>query len=399
MNYGGKGIKQKKKLLNSATTKLGTKLGIFFIKLALVAAIAVVVSGSCLVLGSFQGIIENAPDIASVNVSPEGFATKIYDSDENEIQTLSSAGANRTYVTIDQIPKDLQHAFIAIEDERFYEHNGIDMRGILRAASITLSSGEMSQGASTITQQLARNIFLTQEVTWQRKIEEIFIAWGLEKKYSKEQILEFYLNNIYFGNGYYGVEAAAKGYFNKSVSQLTLSEQAFIAAIPNNPSKYNPLTGFDKTLKRRDLILQQMYEADYISYVDYYMAKGENIVLNQPEQEKEDNSVVTYVRHCATESLMKSTGFSFRDNFSSKEDEESYDSLYDTYYTRCQQMLLSGGYTVYTSFDMDLQNKLQQAVDDNLAGYTEVSDDGIYKMQGAAVSIDNSTGNVVAIVR
>ena len=369
MNYGGKGIKQKKRLLNSATTKLGTKLGIFFIKLALVAAIAVVVSGSCLVLGSFQGIIENAPDIASVNVSPEGFATKIYDSDENEIQTLSSAGANRTYVTIDQIPKDLQHAFIAIEDERFYEHNGIDMRGILRAASITLSSGEMSQGASTITQQLARNIFLTQEVTWQRKIEEIFIAWGLEKKYSKEQILEFYLNNIYFGNGYYGVEAAAKGYFNKSVSQLTLSEQAFIAAIPNNPSKYNPLTGFDKTLKRRDLILQQMYEADYISYVDYYMAKGENIVLNQPEQEKEDNSVVTYVRHCATESLMKSTGFSFRDNFSSKEDEESYDSLYDTYYTRCQQMLLSGGYTVYTSFDMDLQNKLQQAVDDNLAGY------------------------------
>ena len=207
-----------------------------------------------------------------------------------------------------------------------------------------------------------------------------------------------YGNNIYFGNGYYGVEAAAKGYFNKSVSQLTLSEQAFIAAIPNNPSKYNPLTGFDKTLKRRDLILQQMYEADYISYVDYYMAKGENIVLNHTEQEKEDNSVVTYVRHCATESLMKSTGFSFRDNFSSKEDEESYDSLYDTYYTRCQQMLLSGGYTVYTSFDMDLQNKLQQAVDDNLAGYTEVSDDGIYKMQGAAVSIDNSTGNVVAIV-
>ena len=200
MNYGGKGIKQKKKLLNSATTKLGTKLGIFFIKLALVAAIAVVVSGSCLVLGSFQGIIENAPDIASVNVSPEGFATKIYDSDENEIQTLSSAGANRTYVTIDQIPKDLQHAFIAIEDERFYEHNGIDMRGILRAASITLSSGEMSQGASTITQQLARNIFLTQEVTWQRKIEEIFIAWGLEKKYSKEHLLMltfiYYLKNI-----------------------------------------------------------------------------------------------------------------------------------------------------------------------------------------------------------
>ena len=157
MNYGRQGIKQKKKLLNSATTKLGTKLGIFFIKLALVGVIAIVVSGACLFFGSFQGIIENAPDIASINVSPEGFATRIYDSDENEIQSLSSAGANRTYVTIDQIPKDLQHAFIAIEDERFYEHNGIDMKGILRAASITLSTGHMSQGASTITQQLLKN--------------------------------------------------------------------------------------------------------------------------------------------------------------------------------------------------------------------------------------------------
>ena len=143
MNYGGKGIKQKKKLLNSATTKLGTKLGIFFIKLALVGLIALIVSGSCLAFGAFQGIIQSAPDIESINVSPEGFATIIYDSEDNEIQTLSSAGANRMYVTIDQIPKNLQHAFIAIEDERFYEHNGIDMKGILRAASVTLTNGQL----------------------------------------------------------------------------------------------------------------------------------------------------------------------------------------------------------------------------------------------------------------
>ena len=202
MNYGGKGIKQKKRLLNSATTKLGTKLGIFFIKLALVAAIAVVVSGSCLVLGSFQGIIENAPDIASVNVSPEGFATKIYDSDENEIQTLSSAGANRTYVTIDQIPKDLQHAFIAIEDERFYEHNGIDMRGILRAASITLSSGEMSQGASTITQQLLKNNVFNafNESTIEkikRKVQEQYLAIKLETVMSKDSILRVSVRQLH----------------------------------------------------------------------------------------------------------------------------------------------------------------------------------------------------------
>ena len=298
-------------------------------------------------------------DSSTASTFKESKTTLVYDTNGNELCKIKSS-KDMYYVDFSDIPLTLDNAFVVMEDRDFYNHDGIDYKAIVRAAIVNQKSNEIAQGASTITQQLARNIFLTQEVTWQRKIEEIFIAWGLEKKYSKEQILEFYLNNIYFGNGYYGVEAAAKGYFNKSVSQLTLSEQAFIAAIPNNPSKYNPLTGFDKTLKRRDLILQQMYEADYISYVDYYMAKGENIVLNQPEQEKEDNSVVTY--------------------------------------TRCQQMLLSGGYTVYTSFDMDLQNKLQQAVDDNLAGYTEVSDDGIYKMQGAAVSIDNSTGNVVAIV-
>ncbi len=269
MNYGGKGIKQKKRLLNSATTKLGTKLGIFFIKLALVAAIAVVVSGSCLVLGSFQGIIENAPDIASVNVSPEGFATKIYDSDENEIQTLSSAGANRTYVTIDQIPKDLQHAFIAIEDERFYEHNGIDMRGILRAASITLSSGEMSQGASTITQQLLKNNVFNafNESTIEkikRKVQEQYLAIKLETVMSKDAILENYLNTINLGNGYYGVQAAAREYFNKDVSELSISECAVIASITKSPTGLNPIRHADRNKDRQSQVLLNMKEQGYI---------------------------------------------------------------------------------------------------------------------------------------
>lgn len=230
-------------------------------------------------------------DSSTASTFKESKTTLVYDTNGNELCKIKSS-KDMYYVDFSDIPLTLDNAFVVMEDRDFYNHDGIDYKAIVRAAIVNQKSNEIAQGASTITQQLARNIFLTQEVTWQRKIEEIFIAWGLEKKYSKEQILEFYLNNIYFGNGYYGVEAAAKGYFNKSVSQLTLSEQAFIAAIPNNPSKYNPLTGFDKTLKRRDLILQQMYEADYISYVDYYMAKGENIVLNQPEQEKEDLSLI-----------------------------------------------------------------------------------------------------------
>ncbi len=299
MNYGGKGIKQKKKLLNSATTKLGTKLGIFFIKLALVGAIAIVVAGSCLIFGSFQGIIENAPDIASINVSPEGFATKIYDSDENEIQTLSSAGANRTYVTIDQIPKNLQHAFIAIEDERFYEHNGIDMRGILRAASIAISSGEMSQGASTITQQLLKNNVFnayneSQIEKIKRKVQEQYLAVKLETVMSKDAILENYLNTINLGNGYYGVQAAAKGYFNKDVSELSISECAVIASITKSPTGLNPIRHADRNRDRQSQVLLNMKEQGYISQEEYDEAVSDDVYARLEGIELAGTTTTTY---------------------------------------------------------------------------------------------------------
>ena len=206
MNYGGNGIKRKKKLLNSAATKFKTKLGIFFVKLLLVCAIAVVIGGSCLVFGAAQGIIQSAPDISSINVSPEGFATKIYDNEGNEIQTLAKTGANRIYASLDQIPIELQHAFVAIEDERFYKHNGIDLQGIMRAAMITVSDGEMSQGASTITQQLLKNNVFNayNESTMEkikRKVQEQYLAIKLETVMSKDNILENYLNTINLGNG------------------------------------------------------------------------------------------------------------------------------------------------------------------------------------------------------
>lgn len=162
------------------------------------------------------------------------------------------------YVEFNQIPQTLADAFVVMEDKDFYEHAGVDLKAIIRAVIANQKSNDIAQGASTITQQLARNIFLTQEVTWERKVEEIFIAVGLEKKFTKKQILEFYLNNIYFGNGYYGVEAAAKGYFDKSVSELTLAEQVFIAAIPNSPNRYNPFTNFDNTVTRKNLIIKDL---------------------------------------------------------------------------------------------------------------------------------------------
>ena len=155
-------------------------------------------------------------DSSTASTFKESKTTLVYDTNGNELCKIKSS-KDMYYVDFSDIPLTLDNAFVVMEDRDFYNHDGIDYKAIVRAAIVNQKSNEIAQGASTITQQLARNIFLTQEVTWQRKIEEIFIAWGLEKKYSKEQILEFYLNNIYFGNGYYGVEAAAKGYFNKSV--------------------------------------------------------------------------------------------------------------------------------------------------------------------------------------
>ena len=334
---------------------------------------------------------------SSVSTFKDSKTTIIYDTNDQELCTMKNT-KDMYYVSYQEIPVTLVNSFVVMEDRQFYKHSGYDIKAILRAIVINQKSNDIAQGASTITQQLARNIFLSQEVTWQRKVEEIFIAVGLEKKYSKNQILEFYLNNIYFGNGYYGVEAAARGYFDKSVSELTLAEQTFIAAIPNNPTRYNPLTNYDNTVQRKNLILQQLYEADDIGSLDRYMAETEEVVLNPHQTEEINNSVVTYARHCATESLMGVSGFTFRYNFSSEDDYNAYEATYDTFYNMCQQKLLSGGYSIYTSIDMNIQNQLQQAVDNNLAAYTEKSSEGVYSMQGAATCVDNSTGNVVAIV-
>ena len=157
MNFGKQGIIQKKKRLNSSGSRLGTKLGVTVVKLLFIAVIAVIVAGSCLALGAAEGIIASAPDVSTIDVSPEGYATKIYDDGGNEIQTLSTSGSNRIYVDVEDIPITLQHAFIAIEDERFYDHNGIDLQGILRAGVRGITHGfHFSEGASTITQQLLK---------------------------------------------------------------------------------------------------------------------------------------------------------------------------------------------------------------------------------------------------
>ena len=301
------------------------------------------------------------------------------------------------YIEYEDIPIYVKQAIISTEDKRFYKHNGIDYRGIMRAAVAMIQDGEVTQGGSTITQQLARTVFLSNERTWERKIEEMYIAVELEKKYSKEEILEFYLNNVYFANGYYGIEAAAQGYFGMDVSHLSLSQMIYLCAIPNNPTLYNPLTHADKTQARRDRILKSMLEDQVISESSYQTAVAEQIKTTEPEEIK-NNYAETYTYYCATRALMELEGFEFQTVFSDDEEKTAYDREYQSLYDTCNKKLFTGGYRIYTSLDLDAQSQLQTSVDEVLAGFGEKSDEGIYELQGAAVCIDNTTGMVRAII-
>lgn len=302
------------------------------------------------------------------------------------------------YLDYSDIPQEVVDAFITIEDKNFLKHKGVDLKANLRAAlALIKNRGAIKQGASTITQQLSRNIFLTHTVSWERKVEEIFIATELEKKYEKWQILEFYINNIYFANGYYGIQAASEGYFSKEVDELTLSEIAFLCAIPNNPTVFDPIDNYDNTISRRNKILKQMYEDGKITKAKYEEAYDQEITLDLKKIKKKDY-VETYVNYSATRALMKERGFTFRYSFESDEDEADYNERYTSLYNECQQSLYRSGYRIYTSINMTQQKLLQNSVDEALASFTSVTDDGVYKLQGSAVCIDNETGYVTAIV-
>ena len=321
----------------------------------------------------------------------------VYNNKGNEIAKLKG-DKDSYYVESDNLPQYAKDAVIVTEDKKFYSHNGIDMKGIMRAFwALIKNNGEKKQGASTITQPLARVIFLSTKKTYETNIKEIFIARELEKKYTKDQILEFYLNSIYYMNGYYGLEAASRGYFNKSCNELSLAQIAFLSAIPNNPTVYDPLKNFDNTVKRKNRILDQMLEDKAITQVQYDEAYNEKIKLNMQEVKKRDY-IQTFVSYCAIRELMKVNGFEFRNDFDTKKERKQYEKEYEEEYSIAQQMLKNNGYKIYTSIDLKKQKKLQHAVNSNLSAFKEKETNGTYKMQGSAVCLDNKSGRVVAIV-
>ena len=321
----------------------------------------------------------------------------IYAADGTVISRLKG-DRDTTYVESEDIPLAVKSAIVSIEDKKFYRHDGVDYLALLRAAKEVLETGEFSQGGSTITMQLARNTFLTQDKNWRRKVQEIFIAWELENKYEKEELLEFYINNIYFGNGYYGIGAASRGYFNKPVDRLSLSQIAFLCAIPNNPTIYDPLTCIDNTMARRNRILKNMLNDGKISELDYARAIVEDITIERPAAVAKSDSIETFAYYCATRALMRQEGFVFQYVFVSDYEEEKYNAAYEELYNECQKRLHTQGYRIYTSLNLNLQEELQAAVDETLKDDTDVNEEGVYKLQASAVCVNNDTGYVEAIV-
>lgn len=350
----------------------------------------------------YDGLVESAnAKVESITEKTfkDKFETVIYDNKGNVMKEL--AIHDYYYIKEKDMQPKIKEAVIAIEDERYYEHPGYDKKAIARAGvELIKNKGHITQGGSTLTQQLVKLQFLTLEKTYKRKIEEVLIAIELEKIYSKEEILEFYLNNINYGNGAYGIETASITYFNKPSSQLTLSEIAFLTAIPNNPSVYNPVKNMDNTLKRRDLVLGKMKELGYITPSEYTEAKKQEIVLNMPTKEVEPETyAVSFAISSATKLLMEQEGFEFNYWFDNNEERNQYVEAYNEKFTEVNKKIRNGGYKIYTTLDMEKQEMLQNAVNKELASLTKKDDKtGLYETQGASVTIDNKTGDVVAIV-
>ena len=266
MGYSKAETEKKQRKLVSKTQRNTRKVLVILFKIILVGIIAVIIAGAGAGFGMMKGILDNAPDTSSINIVPQGYRSNIRSQDGSVEKEISTIDSNRVYVYYDQIPKDMVNAFVAIEDQRFWTHNGIDVRGIFRAFAKGAASGHFNEGASTLTQQLIKNQVFNvglDETTFmdklERKIQEQYLAIELEKQYTKEEIVEYYLNTIYLGRGVSGVQAASEKYFGKDMTELTISEIAVIAGIPQNPSRYDPVANPDENKKRHAEKLEDIY--------------------------------------------------------------------------------------------------------------------------------------------
>ena len=348
------------------------------LRVILVTLLAVIAAGAVFV----AYCVVRAPSINVLDAKPHGYRSNVLDRDGNVVLTLSGEASNRVYVKLSEVPESLQEAVVAIEDERFYEHFGIDPKGIMRALYKGITEGNFSEGASTITQQLLKNNVFTDwmnETTFldkvQRKIQEQYLAIALEMHVDKAWILENYLNTINLGGGNWGVETAAKYYFDKDVSELTLSESAVIAGITRNPTRYNPITNPEANAERRDYILDKMLELGFITQEERDEAAGDDVYARISEVSTNGGSqeIMTYFEDAMIYSVLHDIMSATRCS-----EEKAWDLIY------------RGGLTICSTEDSRMQ-ELAGEVINNPDYYT--SDE-----QASLVLMDTETGQVRALI-
>ena len=323
------------------------------------------ISAMLAAIAAFNIYLASLPPISNFEDIKPNPVTTIYSADGEVIKTFTAFKFEK--VSINKIPKYLKEAVIATEDKNFYHHRGFDTMGMIRSTITNILSGEVKQGGSTITQQLARILFLSNERTFDRKIKELIIAHRIEKTISKDEILELYLNSVYLGSGVYGVSSAARTFFDKDLSQLTLAEQALIAGLPQAPSIYSPFANKKAGLKRRDQVLRRMYRNKYITHEQMVAAQKEGLHLSNKPRIYSYNKAPYYIDFVLNE--LKNIGFE-------------------------EQEISQGGLKIYTTLDYKSQNAAQNAVQNalNKAGLTKPAN------QIALFSFSPTTGRIYAYI-
>ena len=344
---------------DSSNPKASTKKTIWMIVLLLVLIVA---GGGC---GFISATMSNLPDVSNVRPSA---SSQIYDVHGNLITTVHST-ENRLPVPINEVPKELQDAFVATEDSRFYSHHGIDPIGILRAIWVNIVHSGVSEGGSTITQQLARNAFLSQDRTFKRKISEAMLAIKIEQHYTKQEILEMYMNQIYFGQGAYGVQSAAHIYFGKDVRDLTLAQCAMLAGLPQSPNYYSPFNNLEAGKKRQAVVLGQMVKYGYLSQEKADEAREADLGLIAKQEQTHENNNASYFINYVIAQVSEKYGD---------------DAIY------------KDGLKIYTTLDMDAQNAAVAAMQNLPNYYTDKN--GLHQPQGAIIAMNPHNGYIVAMV-
>ena len=346
--------------MDNTKVKLGHSIAHFIQMALLILVLCICLLGAAMGFGMFRGILDSAPDIDTIHIGPSAYASKVLDTDGNITATLVTAGSNRERVSYEQLPKDLINAFVAIEDERFWQHNGIDLKSILRAVRGVVSDDDSAGGGSTITQQLIKNnvfgggLHEGKFERYVRKFQEQYLALeienqpGLSKEEIKQSIITEYLNTINLGSNTLGVKVAARRYFNKEVSDLTLSECAVIASITKNPSGLNPITHPERNAERRAQVLKNMLEQGYIDQAQYDEARADDVYARIQDvnvQKEAENEPYSY----------------FVDELTAQVIQELQDRLGYTK-DKATDLLYSGGLTIYSTQDPSLQTIVDEEV-------------------------------------